>query len=103
MIEAPNETGISIYSERQEEFSDASVAKAKEFLNGWTLATYTQGVVDSETGSDNLPPGASWIPQTGISCARKSQNGKKGTSRNHAYSSDPSQQGDKILISDYLT
>ena len=132
MIEAPNETGISAYSEKQEEFSDTNVDKATNFLDGWTLAKYTEGVVDGANIGlvDELPPGANWTPQTGISCARKPVNGiagapnfkaknkpgdngykenepidlspRKPIGRGYSYSSDSSKQGEKILISDYL-
>jgi len=80
-IEAPNETGISAYSSKQQEFSDASVKKADEFVSTtWQYERYEKGQYVSGTGSgaDRLPPKARWDILTGISCARKAVNGIAG-------------------------
>ena len=112
MIEAPNETGGSIFANGAE-FGDGGFDGANNlfdkdqsdsFLSTWTLPKYTRGAIDAEFfGQDTLiKAGATWTPQTGIACARYPVNGKVGTQRGYGYSSDSSKQGEKILISDYL-
>jgi len=112
MIEAPNETGGSIFANGAE-FGDGGFDGANNlfdkvqsdlFLSTWTLPQYTKGAIDAEfLGQDTLTKaGATWTPQTGIACSRYPVNGKVGTQRGYGYSSDSSKQGEKILISDYL-